>query len=166
MTETVNLKEAQRQIQEKMAAMKEELKTLGEKLFKEGAQDIFDAYPQLESFSWIQYTPFFNDGDECIFSVHSDWGLYLKFAGQTDEDTEAEQDGGETFNSYSAKYADESVELPSYYADIPRWKFAVGGVVGDLIGGVDNDTMKALFGDHVRVTINREGIDTEYYEHD
>lgn len=164
MSETVNLKEAQQQIQAKMAAMREELKSLGERLFREGAQDIFDAYPNLVSFSWTQYTPYFNDGDECVFSVHAEYGTTLKFEGESDD--EDEEDDGETFSSYNAKYADPSVELPSYYADVPRWKFNVGGDVASLIGGVDDDTMKALFGDHVRVTVTREGIDTEYHEHD
>lgn len=31
----------------------------------------FEKYPTLESFSWTQYTPYFNDGDTCQFSVHS-----------------------------------------------------------------------------------------------
>src|SRR4051794_19743146 len=72
MTNTTSLLEAQKEIHQKMEAMKAELKTIGERLFKEGSQDIFDMFPELQSFSWTQYTPYFNDGDECIFRVN-DW---------------------------------------------------------------------------------------------
>lgn len=38
-----------------------------------GIKAIFDQYPDLEEFSWDQYAPYFNDGDPCEFSVHSDY---------------------------------------------------------------------------------------------
>lgn len=30
----------------------------------------FEKYPTLDSFAWNQYTPYFNDGDTCEFSVN------------------------------------------------------------------------------------------------
>jgi len=33
---------------------------------------LFDGYPAMQSFSWTQYTPNWNDGEECSFHVHSD----------------------------------------------------------------------------------------------
>lgn len=40
--------------------------------FKEMAKEIFDKYPNMESFSWQEYTDYFNDGDTCHFHVHAD----------------------------------------------------------------------------------------------
>ena len=35
-------------------------------------KELFDKSEKIESFSWTQYTPFFNDGDTCEFGVHCD----------------------------------------------------------------------------------------------
>ena len=34
---------------------------------------IFDTFPEVKSVSWTQYTPYFNDGEECTFSAHIDY---------------------------------------------------------------------------------------------
>ena len=33
-------------------------------------EPLFEKFPELESFSWTQYAPYFNDGDACTFSAH------------------------------------------------------------------------------------------------
>lgn len=53
--------------------LRENYKTELKKVFQEGAQKLFDDLPELESFSWTQYTPYFNDGDPCEFDVHTSW---------------------------------------------------------------------------------------------
>jgi hypothetical protein len=156
---TWELKNAQKEIQQKMAAMKVELKVLGEKLFKEGAQDIFDAFPRLRSFSWTQYTPYFNDGEECIFGVHADYGMRFRFANEAkvSDSTYFEEDGtGYTELSYKVRRGEQE----------PTEDEAAMLAATELVTGVDEDTMKSLFGDHVEVTITREGIETTEYEHE
>ena len=39
-------------------------------------KELFDKYPNVSSIGWVQYTPYFNDGDECTFSVYLD-DLYV-----------------------------------------------------------------------------------------
>lgn len=34
--------------------------------------EVFGKHPVVDSFSWTQYTPGFNDGDPCRFGVHAD----------------------------------------------------------------------------------------------
>lgn len=46
--------------------MVKELQTEFPKLFAE----FFEKSNKLDSFSWDQYTPYFNDGDSCHFCVH------------------------------------------------------------------------------------------------
>ena len=46
--------------------MVKELQTEFPKLFTK----FFERSNELESFSWDQYTPYFNDGDSCHFCVH------------------------------------------------------------------------------------------------
>jgi hypothetical protein len=38
-----------------------------------GSAELFEEFPELESFSWTQYTPYFNDGDTCEFSANIDY---------------------------------------------------------------------------------------------
>jgi len=149
MSETTTLLEAQAEIHKKMAEMREQLKTIGEKLFKEGAQDFFDAFPEAGSFSWTQYTPYFNDGDECVFSVHDYFDVTNTNGDLLWEDLDA----------WGAEYSRKQGK------ELTREQEA-SEVLSTLVGGIDDDTMKALFGDHVRVTVTREGIDIEEYDHD
>lgn len=37
---------------------------------KEEFTKFFIANPEVDSISWSQYTPYFNDGDECVFRVN------------------------------------------------------------------------------------------------
>src|SRR5690606_21390803 len=37
--------------------------------FTEALHGVFNQLPKLKCFTWIQYTPFYNDGDECVFEV-------------------------------------------------------------------------------------------------
>jgi hypothetical protein len=39
-------------------------------LVESAAQQLFEVCPEIESVYWTQYTPYFNDGDSCHFSVH------------------------------------------------------------------------------------------------
>jgi hypothetical protein len=68
------------QLQEQFSAFKaqvedlrEQLQKTGEKFLLENFKDTFKKYPQLDRVSWTQYTPYFNDGEECTFSSHHKW---------------------------------------------------------------------------------------------
>ena len=45
--------------------------------FKEATHELFNKYTNLEAFKWNQYTPSWNDGSPCVFSVNED-SLALK----------------------------------------------------------------------------------------
>ena len=38
--------------------------------------------------------------------------------------------------------------------------------IKSMIGGLDEDLMRAMFGDHVKVVVSKDGIEVEEYEHD
>ena len=45
--------------------------------FGEIVQDFFARNPEFAGIRWNQYTPYFNDGDECVFNVHDFWGFFV-----------------------------------------------------------------------------------------
>lgn len=152
------------------------IKTLASELeehhrsFTERAKDLirpafaeyFEKHPDVETVAWSQYTPYFMDGDECVFGVNSDeesieinavsfydheqYDTLRPTIGYRAEDGSWQSKTNEQFNEAEAtKYTDAS----------------------ELIGAVPSDLMKAMFGDHIQVTAHRDGrIETDEYSHD
>src|ERR1700674_1049946 len=56
-------------LQEQIAKLQEQTKEAAKILIRDGLKNIFDKYPSIENISWTQYTPYFNDGDPCVFRV-------------------------------------------------------------------------------------------------
>jgi hypothetical protein len=110
--------------------------------FQEIAKDLFEAHSTLDSFAFKAYTKYFNDGDTCYYSVQSDWGLEIneQYVDSDDEDTdEAQENLGE-----------------------------LSSAVSEFLGLFDDEIIRDMFGDHIQVTIHRDGraeID-EYTDHD
>ena len=113
-----------------MNQVREEIKKLGSEAFSEAYAPLFNQYPEVESVSWTQYTPYFNDGDSCTFSVRE-----LRINGEEEWD------------------ANESMEaLFKIFKEVHNQ---------------DNEIFLQCFGDHVEVTITRDGnVDVSEYSHD
>ena len=62
--------------QEEIKKLKKEMVEASNKIFTELTKEIFVEHPKVKSFGWTQYTPYFNDGDTCYFSVHTDY-IYI-----------------------------------------------------------------------------------------
>lgn len=98
---------------------------------------IFEKYPNLEAFQWNQYTPYFNDGDECTFGVNECY--YIKCI----EDEELVE-----------VYEKEG------YTDIAK-------EINKILFKIDNDSMRMMFGDHVEIELYKDGkIKIDEYDHD
>ena len=118
------------------------------KQFSEISQELFSNYPKLESFAWTQYTPYFNDGEECVFSAHKD---YLEFFWDGKE--------YENVGNFLLNHEEYSKEYP---ADaIPVFEAVLG-----LMSAIPGESLKEIFGDHCRVVVSRSGAEAEEYSHD
>lgn len=174
-------------IQSELDAAKRVYEDALEKIKNSGSGNLFkaffDAHPEAHALQWAQYTPYFNDGDPCVFSV-GDVCVALKSL----EDNEADFMYG-----YPSDYEEDYVEDidkvgRTWYDDYAmrdmNWttkeytlkdKFVAAGgseqlyqdfqAVCKFIGSQD-DLMEALFGDHVVVRVTPTEIITEEYEHD
>ncbi len=143
-----------------LAKAKSDMVKVAKKAMTDASKSIFDNHPKLNSFSWAQYTPYFNDGDTCEFYVHSD---YFKM-----------DIGGYKLASvspYAGKVAYE-VYLNGEYVDSELSKELDGAIkkaafdIEELISGIDEDIMRDIYGDHVEVTVTRKGIKIEDHEHE
>jgi len=117
-------------------AYDEKLEKEGENAVKEVFKEFFDKHPSAESISWTQYTPYFNDGDPCYFSVNE---MELN----ADEDYEDEE-----------KNSEESQEDPTLTDDF--WE----------LQNIPEEVLKSVFGDHVSVTATRDGFNVRKCNHD
>ncbi len=118
-------------------------------MFTEVSKELFDKHPLLESFGWRQYTPYFNDGEECTFSAHVD---DPNMNGLDDDELyevirEKDYDGKphEKFNPV----------LLTAYTDVQ-----------EFLSNVDEAALRDMFGDHMEITVSRDGTEVEEYEHD
>ena len=120
-----------------IAKQEAELLKESEKLFKKAVKDLFKENPTLESFSWTQYTPYFNDGDTCTFSANTDYP-------DVNDISEYDDDGE------GRKYDEELAKN-----------------VTSFLSNFNEDDYESMFGDHVKVTITKDGkIDVSDYSHD
>jgi hypothetical protein len=103
----------------------EELKQKGMEILKNNLLEFFNKYPTVESFTWYQYTDYFNDGEPCYFSVHSDEILYMEMC----------EYGDLSYDEYKEQYSNADVELSR------------------ILGSLETIFYQWLFGDHVQVTV-------------
>lgn len=142
-------------------------------MFKEITKEFFDKNPGITGVVWTQYTPYFNDGDTCEFSVHEPtftnapldelhevrWGEYE----------------GETEGVWACERVDHVLTSDrEWYKETAETIRAAGGVdpascalFSTAINSSEMETvMQAMFGDHVKVIATREGFEVEEYDHD
>jgi hypothetical protein len=149
-----------------MQAARERIKTLaqeqGRPIILAAAQPLFDM--GVDAIRWRQYTPYFNDGDACEFSVNDP---AVRFAG--DEESGDYEDG---FNdAWSLTYGlEKGYFTPPDGVDVAQVSAALKEFASMICTRDAQDFMEDLFGDHVTVTIRRPvaaaTIEVEDYNHD
>jgi hypothetical protein len=124
-------------------------------VFGDITKDIFNDNPQLASFSWNQYTPYFNDGETCEFHVNRD---YYKINNC--------DDNVDNWTLNNEKYSKE-IDLERLSFDsIDSLKKAFKQI-NDLLSMFENADLQQMFGDHAEITVNRNGeIEVDEYSHD
>lgn len=115
--------------------------------FTKSFKEVFETYPEILSIKWQQYTPYFNDGDECLFHV-----------------------GDCTFNF--GEYEVEGYVSEWDIKDIPEldkltYLNPILQTIGRNIGNSSfEEVMQEMFGNHIEVTATKEGIQVDEYYHD
>lgn len=150
-------------IQAELKVFEEKKKALVEELRKEFPAlfaELFAQSKRIDSITWRQYTPYFNDGDECTFSVCAD----------DPEVNETNLYNTDWYDWRHRYYTKGDPQYANLLTDKPTIDIAECQLVDaftDVIESIPEDFMKDLFGDHCQVTIRRDGtIDVNDYDHD
>lgn len=146
---------------DELAALKEaydtKLEEEGEAALKEAFKEIFDKHPRLESIIWVQFTPYFNDGDPCYFSVH-DFDVTVSAPEGSSEEDEDDELYDEDYS-----YGDRIYQLQKSEDEELK---KIAEAVGELNGNIPEDVLEHVFGDHAKITATREGFDIHEFDHD
>ena len=128
--------------------------------------------PFFLGWGWTQYTPYFNDGEPCYFSIHGE--PWIRTVGQEDCEPEDWYDhemsvsnhavlgelvyppGGRWVRGVEPTYQGEHEALFK-----KAWTFSTA-----LTGGHFNDVVLDLFGDHAEISMSRDKIVVDSYSHD
>lgn len=57
----------------KLSDLEKKRKTLNTEIYNSVITELFIKYQLLQKFSFTAYTPYFNDGDACLYSVNYSW---------------------------------------------------------------------------------------------
>lgn len=156
----------------KQEELTRQFQTEARAIFKETFKLFFEKSPGVKAVIWTQYTPYFNDGEECVFSVNDP-----TFTNATGDDVH-EVNYGEYEGDNEGVWAAELYLLTGN----TEWARNIQASVEKAGGGVDTkacrqlaemiqsstmeDLMKTMFGNHVKVIATEEGFSVDDYDHD
>jgi hypothetical protein len=152
------------ELHDKISALSQQIKEQFNDALKEASNELFDKYPKLKSFNWVQYTPYSNDGETCEFSIHNDPGyVYGEFeCRHYDSAIKAE------WNSKQMAYGPSSLdeEAQSEFGSIAEAE-ELESALSSFISTLNpfETHVRSVIGEGL-VTVSREGIEVEDYDHD
>jgi hypothetical protein len=132
----------------KKKELEEIITSFGKGTLKEEFKFWFEEFPELKGFGWTQYTPYFNDGEPCEFSVY-EGGFFF-----SEEDLNKVLDGEEhlyDFDPYSLSLDDV---MKNKCSEITQKLSSMG------------DILESVFGDGVQVIVTPTKIEVTEYDHD
>lgn len=155
-TKSMSVSTMLRDLNKELAQLVAKRKAVVDTYFSECTAAVFEQHPVLESFGWRQYTPYFNDGDPCVFRACT-----ADFVINGLDQYEADAPDG----SKNAK--GEKCSLYEYMTTNPRAPMSLAyKAVEKFLSQLTDDDFEHLFGDHVEVTVTRKGVEVTDYDHD
>lgn len=142
--------------------------------FAQALNKVFE-HPGVEAVRWRQYTPYFADGDPCVFSL-GEAGFKLTALSGVDDETGDYEDGfiSSSFGHYDEKVASVIGKSGRAWTKPPTEHDGQGDVTlydalvefENAFGAQYNNALLDAFGDHAVVTVTREKIIVDFYEHE
>lgn len=143
-----------------------------QQILKDAFKDIFEKCPSLGAIVWNQYSPYFNDGDECTFDVHEAELFRIGF----DDEVIDELEEGDEFHLPKKPDSYYYRDTASSYSRglVAKWEALENKEEVELahalvksVFGIDDAIFQATFGNHSKIIATREKFIVEdYSDHD
>lgn len=157
-----------KKLKTQLAAAKREMKKTAKTTFKEQAAVVFTKNPEIVSFSWAQYTPYWNDGDTCTFSANTEYPT-LTFKAKDGKVVKYDENMGELTEVGTAVMEDDvelaedqQLDTEAYDKEYKKYSKAVI----NFLQGFEEDDLETMFGDHVEITVTPKKVTVDDYEHE
>lgn len=174
-------------IENKIYKLQKEREVESNKLIVAGFKDLFTKHKDLISFRWSQYTPYWNDGDECTFGVYND-DLFINDDEESNNqyalkslldkikstrsrnaaikklEAEMESDRQKGYGTSWKEAEIENIKNADYDTVKARLEILID--IQDILFNMPTESYRDIFGDHVSVTVTKDGWTTEACEHD
>lgn len=159
--------------------------------FKPLFTEVFETFSNLTSVSWVQYTPHFNDGEPCEFSVYGfDFNTNDGYLEQNFDKVnsyihylENEVFPDSTYPYYTEELCQQKYKISRTeklvgfipdsiknlsYQELKEYRDKLGVLhsLKTLLNLIPYEIYNDMFGDGVEVTVTREKIEVEEYDHD
>ena len=159
MSETIKFEDLKKDIDlDAYEKMQKDIRENAVRIISKKFKQIFEDFNEVQAVVWVQYAPYFNDGEPCIFSVNE---LNFKL---TKDNTEAEVDEDEDADEYE----DDDYSDYAWESDVKDSKSPVGQaekMLNDFAQSLEN-IFEEAFGSDSLVICTREGFEVREYEHD
>ena len=132
--------------QNRIARLKDEIYKETDDAFDNIFSEFFAAFPNIKTIHWTQYTPYFADGDECVFGINQ-----ISFSDKDHTELEG------TYNTEKGEEEDVTEGSPEYIAARNEMATTINGM---------EDYLKSRFEDHSYVNVWAGGSEREDHEHD
>lgn len=124
--------------------------------------------PHISEFGWTQYTPYFNDGEPCIFRAYAAW---FRTSDPADDDLSTDElDLSSTEGALNVMDYDHEKRAYVRRPGLEQWKYDTYDRAMALYAAIDgaqfDNVLLEAFGDHADITVRRDGIRIGFYEHD
>ena len=154
-----------KRLKKELSSKRTEVNDASSDLFDSWCKDFFTKNSDvIESFAWNQYTPYFNDGDATVFSANTD---YIKvndvYCDELENIQKIKVTNWGTWNRETKKY-DNRVEFEN-----PNYDERLDNLVTEIKNFLqlfDDDFYLSKYGDHTEITVTKNGVDVDEYDHD
>jgi len=160
-----------------MKAMKDDMETKAKAeaktAIKASLKTFFGEFPEVAKLKWTQYTPYFNDGEACVFGVNSVEAVLktdkkAKPEASEEEEDEDEDDDSDGQDSWHFEYHADKKNDPSLDDETRKRYELISKALKefDTAFGKMEDALLFAFGDHVEITCTPKDITVDEYSHD
>ena len=137
------MKKSTQLLKKRIDELSKKMKDAENEVFNELRRTLFEENPKLKSFGFVGYTPSFNDGEPCEFTITTESG-YIQINGF---------DGNRSEWLDGANHTDEEMKDVEDLSEI----------VSETLGILPENFYRSKFGDGFQVNVTSDKIEVEDY---